>query len=180
MLNFGLVIADFQADLLIPLGDWVQHADFKFTICGLWIIPLLSNCSDNLFAFMNFLNADLHQVLLTHFNQIYSSDMVLLNYLRYFLSPCSIFLRVQNVNYEPCYLCTPPLHYISQLRLWWWSSCALLIFLVLSGTIDSLVPISGRSCHHWWYSLILICIFLQGYFRGQAVDPLENVRLSHC
>ena len=166
MLNFGLVIADLQAYLLKPLSDWVQHADLKFTISGRWVIPLLSNCSDNLFAFVNFLNADLHQVLLTHFHQINTCHVVLLHYLRYFLSPCSIFLRVQNVNYKPCDLCTPPLHYISQLRLWWWSSCALLIFLVLSWTINSLVPISGRPCYYWWYSLILICIFLQGDLLG--------------
>ena len=68
MLNFSLIIADLQADLLIPLGDWVQHADLKLTISGQRVIPLLSDCSDDLFAFMNFLNADLHKVLLAHFD----------------------------------------------------------------------------------------------------------------
>jgi hypothetical protein len=117
MLNFGLIIADLQAYLLKPLGNRMQHTDLKFTISGLWVVPLLSNCSDNLFAFVNFLNAYLHKVLLTHFHKINTCYVVLLNYLRYFLSPCSIFLRIQNVNYKPCDLRTPPLHYISQLRL---------------------------------------------------------------
>ena len=81
MFYLSLIVADFEAYLLILLCHRVDHPDLEFPICGMRVIPLLSYGSYDLFALMHFGDANLHQILLIHLNQIYSCHMVLFYYL---------------------------------------------------------------------------------------------------
>ena len=66
MLHLGLIVTNLKANRLILLCNCVKHSDLEFSIVGLRIIPLLSYSSNDLFALMHFLDANLHQILLVH------------------------------------------------------------------------------------------------------------------
>ena len=79
MFYLCLVITHLQADLLIFLSLRVKHADFKFPICGLRIVPVLPDGPNDLFPLVHGMDSKLQQVLLIHLDQVYSSDMMFLN-----------------------------------------------------------------------------------------------------
>lgn len=87
MFDLRLVITHLQADLLIFLSLRIKHADFELSIRRLRIVPVLPDCSNDLFPLVHGMDSKLQQVLLIHLDQVYPGDMMFLNQTLHLILP---------------------------------------------------------------------------------------------